>query len=276
MDREAVVSAIREIGAHGVLCLEEDDPQYWAVLRVSRAHGPGLAAVLAVLNALASYRLAMRGEDWWSCWAEHMERARPAGLPGAVAAEIEFLDRCRGAAIQREAKKRRVLRAGREARTALQRLLENPLSVLDSAAWLVEALSRALRASPRSKTIVFAAKMAYYAARAAGARRLGPWDVDIPVDVRVACFLYSTGLARARSYRDLVSRPEQAQQAVRRLAAATGIPPINLDTIFWRTGWIPRDLEPVRWEEAALQVLGRCASPSAARALARSFRARCR
>lgn len=276
MSSEDVVRAIREIGPGGVLCLEEEDPQYWAVRRVSEVHGPGLAAVLSVLNALVSYRLTMRGEDWWSCWAEHMERARIDGVEGAVRAMILFLDKCRGAAVQREAKKMRVLRAGRGARSALEKLLASPESVLDSASWLVDALSRALRSRPQSKTIVFAAKMAYYAARTSGPRRLGPWDVDIPVDVRVACFLYSTGLAVARSYRDLVSRPEQAQEAVRRLSRSAGIPPINLDTIFWRTGWIPRDLGPDRWEEAVRRVLGRCASPRAAKALAASFRAPCR
>jgi len=40
-----------------------------------------------------------------------------------------------------------------------------------------------------------------------------------------------------------VSNPRPAQEAWRIVSKNTGIPVVNLDTILWLTGWMPRDLE---------------------------------
>ena len=269
---ERAARALAEIGLQGVLCLEEHDPQYHAVAHVSQSLGPGPAALLGALNALVSYRLAMRGEDWWWCWARSVAQTGARSIEEAVRAEKEFLLTCRGSIVGRDAKLRRLDRALR-AKRELGLLLEEPTRILQSGAWLVQALSTALGAKPWSKTIVFAAKIAYYAARTAAGPRPAPWDVDIPVDVRVACFLYSTGIVGARSYRDLVRRPRPAQEAVRLLAERSMIPPLNLDTVFWRLGWIPRDLPRSEWPGAVEKVLGGCAEPGPVAGL---FREPCR
>ncbi len=242
---EVIAGILRGIGLEGILDLEEEDPQFHAVKRVASALGAGNAGVAAVLNAIVSYRLAMRGEDWWECWSEwHSSRSIGCdSIECLAASEIGFLRDCRGSVIQRSAKIRRVGRAASNARSVLEKLRVEPGLVLSSGRWLVEGLARALRAKPWSKTIVFAAKMAYYAARIESPGRPAPRDVEIPVDVRVACFLYSTGIVEAPSYRSLVSQPRIAQEAVRLLAEETGIPPLNLDTLFWLSGWAPRDLE---------------------------------
>ena len=254
---EEVAEALSRVGLEGVLCLEEEDPQYHAVKHVAGRLGPGAAALLGALNALVSYRLAMRGEEWWWCWARTVSSGPVGSVEEAVRREEEFLLSCRGSIVGREAKLRRLRRA-LAARDVLARLLADPRSVLPSGIWLTGGLARALGAREWSKTIVFAAKIAYYAARTIAGRVPAPWDVDIPVDVRVACFLYSTGAVRAGSYRDLVRRPRPAQEAVRSLAIKSGIPPLNLDTIFWRLGWIPRDLPPEEWERATSSITARC------------------
>ncbi len=229
-------------GLKAVLELELHDPQYRSVERVTRAHGPGTAALLAALNALVSYRLAMKGEEWWECWSQYMA-SRPIRSPDeAVRAEAYFLQDCRGSIIGREAKMRRLKRAVSGAWSSLERLYSRPESIFEGGRWLVEALARALGARRWSKTIVFSAKMAYYAVKPLYPARPAPGDVEIPVDVRVACFLYSTGIIEAPSYRDIVRRPSTAQEAVRIISEETRIPPLNLDTIFWRIGWIPRDV----------------------------------
>ncbi len=100
--------------------------------------------------------------------------------------------------------------------------------------------------------------MAYYAVRVAEGRIPAPWDVHVPVDHRVACFLYSTGLVDVSSYKTIVSQPSAALRVLRALARLSGIPELNLDAVLWRVGWIPRDLPREKWREAILEVLGDC------------------
>ena len=253
-----VIGFLERVGLERVLELEERDPQYLAVGRVSQTHGVGGASVLAALNALVSYRLAMRGEEWWACWSRLVSgrRCSPCSIGCLCSVEKSFLEECRGSIVQREAKIRRVLRVCSGARSLLGDLCRRPLRVFESGGWLVEGLARVLRAKSTSKTIVFAAKMAYYAARQEWGRRPAPWDVEVPVDVRVACFLYSTGVVEASGYRDLVRAPRTAQEAVRTIAEETGIPPLNLDTVFWLSGWMPRDLDLAEAEERLSELLG--------------------
>ena len=240
---EFIAEILSGLGLHRILMLEEEDPQYTSVGRVWRAQGTGPTAVLAVLNALVSYRLAMRGEDWWDCWADYHSRNRyEARLAVLASAELGFLENCRGSIVQKEAKKRRVKLATQNCRDTLETLLLKPKLLRESGLWLVRGLARGLKARENAKTIVFSAKMAYYALRQEEGRVPAPRDVDIPVDVRVACFLYSTGIVDAETYRDLVRSPATAQKAVRLISQQTGIPPLNLDTVFWLSGWTPRDL----------------------------------
>ncbi len=240
---EFIAEILSGLGLHRILILEEEDPQYTAVGRVWRVQGAGPTAVLAVLNALVSYRLAMRGEDWWNCWADYHSQDRyESRLAVLASAELSFLENCRGSIVQREAKKRRVKLAAHNCRDTLETLLLKLNLLRESGLWLVRGLARGLKAGENAKTIVFSAKMAYYALRWEEGRVPAPGDVDIPVDVRVACFLYSTGIVNSESYRDLVRSPVIAQKAVRLISQLTGIPPLNLDTVFWLSGWAPRDL----------------------------------
>ncbi len=67
---EELAGVLSKYGLRPVYCIEERDPQYEAVARVYRRHGVSVAAVAAAVNALVSYRLAMKGEEWWQCWAD--------------------------------------------------------------------------------------------------------------------------------------------------------------------------------------------------------------
>ena len=228
----------------GILSLEETDPQLHAVARVAGAHGPGYASVTSVLVALVSYRLAMRGEEWWTCYGEFFSTRPAAGDPLEAAARVrEFLAHCPGAAAQREARARRVERAARGARGLLARLMEEPTLILDSARPLLEALSKALGQEPYRKTIAFAAKMAYYAARTVAGRVPAPGDAPIPVDLRVSCVTVSSGLVEPPvDYRLLLRRPRLVVDAWGLVSSLSGVPALNLDSLLWLVGWAPRDL----------------------------------
>ncbi len=248
-----VSSNIRDL----VRRLEDEDPQYHSVKDLVDNRGASESSVLAVLNALVSYKLAMRGEDWWRCWSRyHMDLPMRGDIGALVDDEVRFLEECRGAVFQRAAKIKRLYKVKSKGLPVLDRLYESPLSIFDSAGWLIEGLARALSSKPYAKTIVFAAKMAYYVARIVDKRRMAPWDAMIPVDLRVACFLYSTGIIEASSYRDIMRDPRRAQEAILDLAKQVGVPPLNLDTLFWRTGWIPRDLPKESWDRELAVITG--------------------
>ncbi len=245
----------REIGRllsgslDAVLRLEEGDPQLHAVARVAEARGAGVAAATSSLVALVSYRLTMRGEEWWDCYSRYFTSQPPPGNALEAGRLVAgFLDSCRGSLVQREAKKRRVERASRLAADVVDRLLREPWEVLDSASWLITGYARALGQKPWRKTIVFSAKMAYYSARAGlGERVPAPRDAPIPVDVRVSCITYTSRMVEAPGYRAILSNPIPAIQAWNIVSEESGIPPLNLDSLAWLTGWLPRDLG---WAEA--------------------------
>lgn len=243
---------IARAGLKAILALEERDPQLLAVRRVAEAAGTGTAAVTASLVALASYRLAMRGEEWWSCYGDYFSSKTPGFLEEAFELTLSFIDECRGAAIQRDAKRRRVEEAYRGARGALAALYKSPWRVLDSGSWLLDAYARALMQEPWRKTLAFSVKMAYYAARSLSRDPPpAPWDVPIPVDLRVSCVTYTSGLVEAQSWSEIFKYPKVAVKAWRIVAEWSRVPPLNIDSLLWMIGSIPRggDLSAV-WEAA--------------------------
>lgn len=237
---------LRRIGLEKILELEEEDPQLHAVRRVSSNHGPGWASVTAALVALVSYRLAMKGEEWWACYGDYFSIGKRGSLPEACDAVASFLRECRGAVVQREAKEKRVRRACTGARGALEKLYNKPEDILPSASWLTGSLSRALRQEPWRKTIVFSAKMAYYAVRSIlNPPPPAPRDVPLPVDVRISCITYSSGLVSAREWRDILRDPRTALEAWRTVSEESGIPQLNIDSLLWMIGSTPRDTASV-------------------------------
>ena len=240
---KAIARSLSETGLHRVLRLEESDPQLHAVKRVAEERSPGFATVTAVLTALVSYRLAMRGEEWWSCYAEALSRGPVRGSLTDAYREVKaFVGSCPGSRVQRKAKLARIDKAFHGARQALEHLYHDPIRILSSASWLTIQLASALGQKPWRKTIVFSAKMAYYAARSATGPSPAPWDVPIPVDLRIACVSASSGLIDASHYKLLLQKPLPVIGAWNRVAEVSGVPPLNIDSVLWLVGWAPRDL----------------------------------
>lgn len=267
---ERLGSTLARLGPEPVLRLEESDPQYVAVRGAAEALGKGAAMVVVILVSVSTYRLAMRAEEYWMCFSNYARRVRVASVADAVAVAEGFLKSCPGARVQLEAKLRRVRRAAAAAGDLLKRLLSNPEGLVESYEALVQRLARGLGQKPNAKTIVFSVKMAYYAYREPGSTRPVPITVPIPVDVRVACSTYSSGIVEAPGYREIVKTPEPAQEAWSRVSRISGIPEIHLDALAWTAGGIVRDSpEPARDVERLLASAG--APGILAREAARQF-----
>jgi DNA-(apurinic or apyrimidinic site) lyase len=230
------------IGFKPIHLIELEDPQYQAMARLEEELGPGLAMAAAVLAALVSYRLPVRGEEWWTRLSNELARKRPPSL-AALASVLKDLLASWRVPLWRQ-KISRIERAlASPARSVLEKLMLAPERFPWEADKLYKSLARGLRQRAGAKTIAFSIKMAYYVYKAH--QRLDkPFlgvRIPMPVDSRVACLTLASRLCDAREPRILVSRPQPAQRVWDIVADQSGIPALHLDALAWRLGWIPRD-----------------------------------
>lgn len=207
--------------------VEERDPQYRAVLTVVQACGPrGVALVVG--NALVSYRLAVRGEEYWTEFAKYFREHCRGGEPVAEML-ARFLGESRGNRFLREQKKRRLARAS----GVLEDIGSRPQSYQHLPS-LVRKLAAVLGARGDEKTILFAAKMAYYSYRALGLPVTGVEEIGIPIDRRIAFLTASSALLSENCVEKILStRRGEALRAWRIVSGEAGIPLLNLDSLLW-------------------------------------------
>jgi len=212
---------------------------------------------------LVTYRLPMRGEDWWKCFEDYMRgHASPSTTAGLLSLVKGFVRACsRWLTQQRIARLERVASSGRLV-SLLEELKRDPLAYPRLAHKLWNLLSEALSQPSNAKTIVFSLKMGYYAYRAAGGQpgEISRLALPLPIDNRIACLTYSSRLCEVSSgdYRVIMSRPQHAQKAWQLISDISGVSTIHLDALAWRLGWLPRDsrsLEDAR--RRAYEILGK-------------------
>jgi len=209
-----IVEIISRIGVDGARFIEEHiDPQFQALRHL---YGSGIDSDafvrLVVANALVSYQLSGKGEEWWWEFARGFSNKNVSSITKAYA---RFLPNSRT--------NRRLTP------TKLKRLerVEPFLKSMDVEQYyrnmraLQEDLSDALGTSKNAKTVVFAVKMFGYAARIVmGKFRPYPMDIPIPVDSRIRRLTVRLG----------EKDPIRFWQGV---AEETEVPPLHIDSILW-------------------------------------------
>ena len=229
----AVAEAFKELGMGGVQVFEDHDPQMIVAREIHGMCGRVCVAVLAV-NALVSYMLEVKGEEYWSSLADHV---RVHGCPESPEDVIELVERFTIRRNRRflEAKLRR-LRKLRTCPDVVVLALEGNLRLFRS------RVAKCLGSPPEAKTVVFSVKMAYYGLRASGESLRLPEDLPIPVDFRVAYVTYLSQMisVHARTPQDAVkaimSKPKAARKVWGEVSKLAGIPPLNLDAPVWVIG----------------------------------------
>ena len=204
---ESLLEALLEFSLDDALLLEEYDRQYRALKRLHEAVGDNeLFLKLVITNALLSYQLPTKGEKYWENFAGFFSEK-----PDLEKFE-EFLrlynNRFLGGKLKRLQKVLRFIQ--KLDRKMLTEFCRNPKGLL-------EYLSKALNQPKNAKTLVFAVKMFVYACRiATGKRIVAPFDIEIPLDVRLR-------------------KISQDLAFWRNLAERLGIPPLHLDALVWVT-----------------------------------------
>ncbi len=215
------------IGVETAIAVEENDPQLEAARTIVGVLGASGVAY-TVANALVSYRLTARGEDYWLEYARYVSRNPPRATSIAqyVAA---FLERSRGNRALLAQKRKRLFRVAR----VLEEIASSPERFRDLG-FLLGALSKALGGRGEEKTIVFAAKMAYYAYRALGWRVEGVERVPLPVDRRIAFLTASSKLVPVPCPEKIMGVYRGAAlRAWRVVSMVSGIPLLHLDALLW-------------------------------------------
>ncbi|MEB3774618.1 MAG: N-glycosylase/DNA lyase [Desulfurococcales archaeon] len=246
---DRVAKAFNDVGIDGVLRIEVHvDPQYRYLKRLAEIAGVEAGVVYALLNAVVSYRLAMKGEDWWECFSSAISskirvRGKPSSVKEVVEDVIWFLNTCPGASVRRDAKIKRIRTIYRHARRLLEKLFEDPELVVRDPDYVIEKLARALQVESWRKTIVFSVKMAYYAFGGPEKGLYMKSTIPIPVDIRVSCVSYSSGVVKARSPEEVLRYPRTAQEAWGIVSRISGVPPLHLDSVIWVVGGVIRGKE---------------------------------
>ncbi len=213
--------------------LEVADPQMHAVKRIIEKVGPTKGACYVVGVALVSYMLSRRGEEHWALAAEYAGDDVEKALLRFVR-ESPSLSRFR---------LRREKRVMAYARRVLPQLLSGFEEYARDLARLWRLLSSSLGADPSSKTLAFAVKMFYYAAKASGVECRLPAEVPIPVDYRVCLVSLTSRLVEgwrgdlregARRLRSSGSR--EVRNAWSLVSKVSGLAPLELDTVLWLVG----------------------------------------
>ncbi|MEB3691240.1 MAG: N-glycosylase/DNA lyase [Caldisphaeraceae archaeon] len=256
---EGVATSLKAFGLRSALLLEEKlDPQFSAINALSSRIGKGYSAAYALAVSLISYKLAMKGEDWWACFSSFFsEKGVPKGYEELISNVVDFVNSCKGSIIGRERKLKRVHLFFANGKEIVLEVIKRPEIILESPSSLLKGVARSVNSSEWRKTVTFSIKMAYYAVKERGEMKPLYAEVPIPMDSRVSCITYTSALVDSKGYKEIISNPRPAIEAWKAVSARSGIPPVHLDTLLWTTGWAPRDLSPDVAKERVAEVLSR-------------------
>jgi DNA-(apurinic or apyrimidinic site) lyase len=176
-DRVHVVASLMESIKDDVLRLKRSDPQYVALKKLINSVGVNNASILTVLNSLISYQLSIPGEEYWGRFADFFSKPN-VQLNTDYFKKFLLNVKCTRLLDQKLRRISRVLSSDLPGK-----LLSNGLRYCNNIEAFMRELSRILKVSEDSKTIVFSAKMYSYLCDVSG-QVVDLGKTPIPVDYR--------------------------------------------------------------------------------------------
>ncbi len=240
---KAVGGIIGEIGLEAIKRVENFDPQFTALKKIyGKTRSIEITCLAAVSNALVSYRLTGPGEDYWLEFSDYFTSKRlpiEVGPDLIVDTVIDFLSKSRYNRFLFKQKANRLTRFKKSGAHIL--LFTRCRELLEDIHKLLVVIANGIGSKPDAKTVVFAVKMVYYAARAGGIDLVLPVDIMIPVDRRIGLLSYTSGIVDVkvtvgsrRELEELLLRYSGVpREAWRRVALVARIPPLNIDSLIW-------------------------------------------
>jgi DNA-(apurinic or apyrimidinic site) lyase len=204
----SLVSVLKKFSLSDVREVEEEDRQFRALKKLySNLKNKELFFKLVLVNALLSYQLQMKGEDYWEAFSEFF-----SGNP-SISEFPKFLKKFNKRFLP--SKLKRLERALNCVNGIFERY--NVRNFGENLKLLVKELSKCMKQKENAKTIVFSAKMFLYAYRIVfGKEPENLESIEIPLDSRLRKLF-----PELKTWRELSNRLK--------------IPPIRLDALIWVT-----------------------------------------
>jgi len=193
-----IVNLLKSLNAKEITKIERSDPQFKALEKLWNCTKNRKSFYkLVITNALLSYQLQMKGEDYWTKFSEFMCQGKTVE---------EFLKVYNKRLLNHKLKRLEKIKSC---------LNEELLDTVYDLEKLVVKLSSCLKQKKESKTITFCAKMVRYALLIAEGREpLNVWKIAMPIDSRIA-------------------KISKSQNFWRKVAELSEIPPLLIDGILW-------------------------------------------
>ena len=233
---DEIVLLLRKLGLPFLKRLEERDPQFRALSSLKGICSRIVPAV-ACLNALISYMLTCRGEEYWlefssylrreltGCYIEDKDYIKISNLIDLVIRFVRF-SKC-----NKRFRKLKVARLRRIARNPEANMLLDTEFFINNTTGFWESLAKLVGAKPESKTILFSIKMYYYGLRSCLELDITlPYEIPLPVDIRIAKLTKACGLI------DHIVNYRTVQNIWGEISRLSRIPPLHLDVLLWRLG----------------------------------------
>ncbi len=228
------------------------DPQYRALLELYRNTGlKYLVAVVSIANSLISYQLTGKGEDYWMEICRYFSLKKNEYKDSKIDLDTvfklfkEFLESI--TRYNRFQVATKISRLKKFFSSSLpKKMYSDPCMYSNDQYNLIRTLSSIMGQDIYAKTVVFAAKMYYYASDIIGCNPLADPRVPMPVDRRIAtvsllsglikpCNLRYFGNLRTIVYKLMSKYKKLLVKAWFSIASESNIPCIFLDTIIWIT-----------------------------------------
>jgi len=196
---------LKEFTLEDIERIESSDRQFRALEELFRElKNPREFLKLVVINALLSYQLQMKGEEYWEAFSEFFKKRSLEAFPRFLSL---YNRRFLGARLRRFERVKRCVEELFD-RFSVDEIGKNLFI-------LVDFLSECLGQKRDAKTVVFAAKMFMYGYKIAFGRYPRGLDrIEIPLDSRLKRII-----------------PDVRQW--RELSEKVGIPPLRLDGLIW-------------------------------------------
>lgn len=230
-----LANIFKELGINGVKIFEDIDPQYQSISDTVAKCTKELIDVAFYINALNTYKLKMKGEDYWRKYADFIVKHCNELLNYNQLIELvkKFTYIYNNYAYDYKLRRLQKIKVCNKLIDLIKdkKYLE-----------LARETAKCLNTSMVLKTIVFAVKIAYYVHKAQGYRYLLPFELPIPVDIRVTYISYMSGLLRADKEinKQLINKTYRNTNIIRyvwsKIAGLSQIPALHIDSVIWYFG----------------------------------------
>ncbi|MEM0324541.1 MAG: N-glycosylase/DNA lyase [Candidatus Aenigmatarchaeota archaeon] len=201
-----LVEILKKFKIEEILYFEENyDRQFLALKNLYKnLNNREMFIKLSILNAVNSFKLKMRGEEYWEKFSEFFS------VKKSYEYFLEFLKSYNNIFLSIK------LRRFKKVKKFLDKEIksENDIEKLLNLKRFVENLSKTLNQKQTDKTIVFSAKILGYTLRIIGYKIIFPFDIQIPIDYRIG-------------------KISKSMEFWKKLSEKCKIPPLHIDSLIW-------------------------------------------